>query len=404
MRKRVAVLPVLVILATSLSLPALAAEEAQGGSAATQETPAVAAPEAQGGSAATGETPAVAAPSEGVPGGEYPEGLLHIVVKGDTLWDLSAKYLGSPWLWPELWERNRFLTNPHYIYPGIRVVVFPPPAREYRMEIREPEPGAGAAEEKAGEPAPEGAPQMVSEPVMAVEQVAAVPELDVVRAGLFLPQRPEGIGNIRAGVDTRVAFSDQDKVFLSLTKEIPAGQLLGVYRVHGPVDPPSGGSVSGYVRYLVGILQVVDPEEGMTTAVVRKSFEDLTRADQIDEEIPGYAPIVLKPGGEKLEAVVLAGRGENTEFATGQVVYLDKGSDAGVEVGNLFRVFDGNQAGWWESWFGGKSVPLEVARAVVVRTLPRTSSAYILTATRSFPAGSAARRGTGPGGESTGGR
>ncbi|MGB3400366.1 MAG: LysM peptidoglycan-binding domain-containing protein, partial [Candidatus Deferrimicrobiaceae bacterium] len=54
-----------------------------------------------------------------------PEGLVHAVVKGDTLWDLSGKYLGSPWLWPDLWERNRFITNPHYIYPGINVVVYP---------------------------------------------------------------------------------------------------------------------------------------------------------------------------------------------------------------------------------------------------------------------------------------
>ena len=43
------------------------------------------------------------------------EGIVHTVVAGDTLWDLSAKYLGSPWKWTEIWERNRFLTNPHYI-------------------------------------------------------------------------------------------------------------------------------------------------------------------------------------------------------------------------------------------------------------------------------------------------
>ncbi|HEY5995487.1 MAG TPA: LysM domain-containing protein, partial [Candidatus Deferrimicrobiaceae bacterium] len=47
----------------------------------------------------------------------WPDGLRYKVAAGDTLWDLSAKYLGSPWKWTELWERNRFLTNPHYIYP-----------------------------------------------------------------------------------------------------------------------------------------------------------------------------------------------------------------------------------------------------------------------------------------------
>ena len=61
------------------------------------------------------------------------EGIVHTVVEGDTLWDLSAKYLGSPWKWTEIWERNRFITNPHYIYPGIQVVIVPPGPREFAL-------------------------------------------------------------------------------------------------------------------------------------------------------------------------------------------------------------------------------------------------------------------------------
>tara|TARA_Y100001956_G_C4115774_1_gene184822 strand:+ start:147 stop:1166 length:1020 start_codon:yes stop_codon:yes gene_type:complete len=42
----------------------------------------------------------------------------YIVVKGDTLWDISALYLDSPWLWPRLWQVNPDIENPHLIYPG----------------------------------------------------------------------------------------------------------------------------------------------------------------------------------------------------------------------------------------------------------------------------------------------
>src|SRR5512141_2792143 len=72
------------------------------------------------------------------------EGIVHTVVAGDTLWDLSAKYLGSPWKWTAIWERNRFITNPHYIYPGILVVIVPPGAREIALG-QEPAPDSGPA-------------------------------------------------------------------------------------------------------------------------------------------------------------------------------------------------------------------------------------------------------------------
>jgi hypothetical protein len=226
-----------------------------------------------------------------------------------------------------------------------------------------------------------------------------VPYLDIkpadfVRAGEFSREAPKGIGNIQGGKEPKVGFVEGDTVYLSLRKEIPAGQLLGVYRVRGPIASSGKRPVSGYVTYLIGVIQAVPPVDGQATARVRQSFEDLTRADLISEVIPAYTPVRIDPGADGIPSSVITGRLENKELAQGDFIYLDQGASAGVAVGNVFRLFvpTGAASGASSSSASG-AVLFEVARAVVVRVSPDFSTAYVASGSESFAAGVSARRG-----------
>lgn len=58
------------------------------------------------------------------PPSEHAEGAqIYAVQPGDTLWDLAAQYFGDPYLWPQLWERNQYILDAHWIYPGDPLVI-----------------------------------------------------------------------------------------------------------------------------------------------------------------------------------------------------------------------------------------------------------------------------------------
>ncbi len=48
---------------------------------------------------------------------------IHVIQRGDTLWDLAARFYGDPYLWPQLWERNQYILDAHWIYPGDPLVL-----------------------------------------------------------------------------------------------------------------------------------------------------------------------------------------------------------------------------------------------------------------------------------------
>ncbi len=116
-----------IALALVVSSTSVAAETPANPVAATEASPAPSQPEAMPASPAAPVAEAPAAQKKSIvlgPEGVDDEGRvgrLHTVTRGDTLWDVSAAYLGTPWVWPSVWIDNHDIANPHMIHPGDRI-------------------------------------------------------------------------------------------------------------------------------------------------------------------------------------------------------------------------------------------------------------------------------------------
>jgi len=218
----------------------------------------------------------------------------YTIKKGDTLWDISSKFLKDPFLWPKLWERNPYITNPHLIFPGnpIRLAAAEPVKKEDPKKVAEEKPKQPAreADVKGEVKKVESVPTPVEkkEELVVEKRPAKVEEKPVyypeVRSAGFMSDIPyRGIGIVLEGKEGKVIMSGGDIVYLAFRTSEPIliGNKYTVFRVSDEIRHPITEKLVGRKYNIIGNVQIIDRYGSFFTAKIIEAFDAMMTGDLV---------------------------------------------------------------------------------------------------------------------------
>ena len=292
--------------------------------AATDETMESAAPESTEAAAAGTELGPVGYDAQGR------AGRIHVVRDGDTLWDVSDAYLGTPWVWPSVWKDNDDIANPHLIYPGDRIWISPYEMRKIT---------AAEAEEMMNRSPGEEPPAAIDQTPVPVDH-GTYRFTGIQTTGFIAPEELAASSSILDAVHlTRRWFGQQDEVVVGLgAGEVQVGEQYDIFRTAGEIEDPETGELIGYETKQLGWLEVTAVEDESAVAEIRLSRSEMQRGDRIIPRRMRNAdiPVMAMP---QVDGLVAHLPNERQAMGSTDIVYLNKGSRDGLVVGSPLEIF-----------------------------------------------------------------
>ena len=282
--------------------------------------------------------------------GTAPGGRTHTVQRGDTLWDLSARFLGNPWYWPKVWSYNPQIANPHFIYPGNVVRLRATGDASGRLEV------VSSGDEDLEAPrelddlsrADMKRPQEIGDgddvAVVGPYRIGYVAPraLLATRESFVTQQEMEQSGTITSAFEDKLLLTNFDRAYAKFAdpSKVRVGERYRLYRTERPVRHPVTHELFGYQTSILGTATVVAIDANVATVEISQARGAIERGALI---APWGDSIVKRverrPNQRLVDGVILAAqRDVVSEVGEHHVVFVDKGRSDGVEDGNVFTV------------------------------------------------------------------
>lgn len=305
----------------------------------------------------------------------------YVVAKGDTLWDISSRFLQDPWLWPELWQINPAIKNPHLIYPGDMI----------RLEYIEGKPvlTVSRGNEASGLPTVKLSPGARYSPLETA--IPTIP-IDAIKQFLLHPRivSEEELTNspyIVATAEGHVISGTGDKVY---ARGLDTGADVHSYNIvrHGQVyrDPADPKRILGYEAIDVAHADVTATGDPSTLLITRANREVL-KGDRLlaplDEELDQH--FTPRAPETDVNGQIISVLDGVSRIGRLQTVVINRGKLDGLDVGHVLAVYRTGDT-VRDTVGGGKDkVKLPNERAgtlMLVRLFDNISYALVMEATR----------------------
>ena len=319
----------------------------------------------------------------------------YTVKTGDTLWGISAMFLNDPWKWPEVWQANPQIENPHLIYPGDVITLVYVDGQPRLVLERDgyatPDASAGSGERGGAVASVNGrnvklVPRIKETPHE--DAIAAIP-LDVVntflaRTRIVQPGELEVAPYVLAGHERRLMSGEGDDFYVR--GPLQAGvDFYGIYRKGDPYVDKATGEVLGIKATDIGSGQLKVTNGDVSTFLTTRSAQELRVGDRLlpHEERrldPTFFPMAPE---DEVRGSIIDVEGGVSQVGTLDVVAIDRGEREGLEIGNVLAIHKKGET--IKDRMTGEYVALPSERAgllMVFRTFEKMSFGLVLTADR----------------------
>ena len=305
----------------------------------------------------------------------------YTVVKGDTLWGISAAYLRDPWLWPEIWQINPEIENPHLIYPGDIIALTYDKDGRPRLSIQSRARPTVKMSPKVRETRIDNAISPI--PTDAIQQF-------LTRASIVSKEEYDQAPYIVAFQEDRITASTDNKAYVRDLKDSDAKRYT-IVRLGEPYRNPGAkrNDILGYEAIEVAnarLIKTGDPSTFIITDLNREVLlgDRLFPAKDINEQL-SYMPHAPKNDIAGLIISVLDGVSRIGQY---HVVVINVGENESLEPGHVLEVYQSGRT--VRDTFSNKkgharvvTLPDERAGIIMVfRTFSKVSYALVMSATQ----------------------